>query len=57
MFEKIPKEALGAYRDFDPASIMTTAIDPAWTGGIKMGDAQDLSASDKELVARIYPGR
>jgi hypothetical protein len=55
VFGKISASELGEYRDFDPKSVMMMTVSPSWTGGIAMGEGNDLSDSDKALVARIYP--
>jgi hypothetical protein len=45
------------YREFDPQSIMADSYPPEWTGGLVMGNAKELSPSDKRLLAKLYPGR
>lgn len=56
VFQQIPQDKLGAYRDFDPKSIMTMTMPAAWTGGIALGNSSgELSESDKALIARLYP--
>jgi hypothetical protein len=56
LFNQVPEDQLGPYRDFDPASIMTMTMPAAWTGGIALGSASaTLSESDKALIARLYP--
>jgi hypothetical protein len=56
IFTKVPASELGEYRDFDPRSVMTSTLVPrSLTGGIEMGEGDNLSDSDKALVARIYP--
>lgn len=57
MFKQVPKEQIGDYREFDPKSIMTFSFPPEQTGGVALGMAKDLSASDKALVRRLYPGK
>jgi hypothetical protein len=57
IFRKYPSDVLGEYRDFDPKSIMAYFFAPAWTRGLDMGNATELSPSDKALVSRIYPGK
>jgi hypothetical protein len=55
IFQRIPQDQLGPYRDFDPTSIMTMTMPAALTGGIALGSASALSESDKTLIARLYP--
>jgi len=55
VFQRVSEAQLGEYRDFDPGSVMTMTFSPTWTGGTILGKRQDLSESDKALVARIYP--
>jgi serralysin len=56
MFHPEPQAVLGTYRDFDPESIMTNEIPAAWAGGVALGSPSGtLSASDKALIARLYP--
>jgi hypothetical protein len=55
VFRQFSAEDLGDYRDFDPQSIMNVSFPKTWTGGLTLGGGDDLSASDKALVARIYP--
>lgn len=44
------------YRPFDPDSVMLHLIPAHWVkSGTPMGGATKLSASDKELIARLYP--
>ncbi len=57
MFKQLPREQIGDYREFDPKSIMTFSFPPEQTGGVALGMAKDLSASDKALVRRLYPGK
>ena len=46
------------YRPFDPDSVMMHPIPADWVkSGTPMGGATKLSASDKELIARLYPNR
>jgi hypothetical protein len=45
----------GEYRDFDPKSIMTYEFEPRYIEGMTITGGSELSASDKALVARIYP--
>jgi hypothetical protein len=53
--QKYTEEQLGPYRDFDPNSIMLYALPAAWTNGMVLGGAKELSESDKALAARLYP--
>lgn len=55
LFTPVPASDLGTYRDFDPQSIMMTAFPAHWTNSFKSQGGNDLSESDKALVARIYP--
>lgn len=55
VFRKVPASQLGAYRDFDSESVMTMVFPKSWSGGMVLGDRDNLSASDKALVARLYP--
>lgn len=55
VFAQASATQLGEYREFDPYSIMTMPVPKKWTGGLTLGGGEDLSASDKALVARIYP--
>ena len=56
VFQRVPQNQLGPYRDFDPTSIMTMPMPAAWTGGTTLGSAAGtLSESDKALIARLYP--
>lgn len=34
---------------------MNMTFAPEWTGGLKLGQSHELSKSDKDLAARIYP--
>lgn len=43
------------YRDFDPHSIMMNPFPKGWTGGLSLGGSEDLSESDKALIANLYP--
>ncbi|MDM0075393.1 hypothetical protein QTH90_13415 [Variovorax sp. J2P1-59] len=54
-FAKMSPEKLGEYRDFDPLSVMNIEMPPTWTGGLALGGKTQLSASDKELIQRLYP--
>jgi Astacin (Peptidase family M12A) len=55
VFRKFEAKALPPYRPFDPKSIMNMSFDPSWTGGLALGQGDELSDSDKALVARLYP--
>ena len=55
IFRKVSKEALSGYRDFDPHSIMMGVFEKEWVGGVSMGPGENLTESDKALVAQIYP--
>ena len=55
LVSRVSESELGLYRAFDPTSIMTMKFDPNWTGGLRLGDSTELSESDKQLVARLYP--
>lgn len=49
---------LGDYREFDPKSIMAFSFPATWTtDGRGTGTNTELSASDKTLIAKLYPGR
>jgi serralysin len=55
IFGQFKEEDLPGYRDFDPHSIMMGVFKKEWVGGISMGPGENLSESDKALVAKIYP--
>jgi hypothetical protein len=55
IFQKASIGDLPPYRDFDPRSVMTMSFAAAWTGGVVVQAGDDLSNSDKALVARLYP--
>jgi len=55
VFQKIPADQLPPYRDFDPKSIMNMVFPSTWTGGVVIGGGEELSESDKSLVAKLYP--
>ncbi len=57
VFRPVSQSALGEYREFDPDSIMTIQFPKEWTGGVPFGRYDELSPSDKALIARLYPGR
>jgi hypothetical protein len=46
---------IGAYREFDPTSIMTNTFPGKYTEGLVLGGSEALSDSDKALAARLYP--
>ena len=49
-------QRLGAYRPFDPKSVMMFPIPSGLTGGrLVVGSNDSLSASDKALAAQLYP--
>jgi hypothetical protein len=54
-FHKYPPFKDPEYRPFDPKSIMMWPIDPG-LADITVGVNQDLSASDKQFAAQLYPG-
>jgi hypothetical protein len=55
VFGQASASQLGDYREFDPDSVMTMTMPKSWTGGRVFGGRDDLSDSDKLLVARLYP--
>lgn len=52
---QVSASELGDYRDFDPHSVMNFKFPTAWTGGLALGEGEELSESDKALAARLYP--
>jgi len=55
VLKKHSADELGDYRDFDAHSIMTFTFPASFTGGVQIGGTDELSESDKQLVARLYP--
>jgi hypothetical protein len=55
LFAQVSQDALGPHRPFDPDSVMTTHVPGDLAGGVHLGGGDELSASDKALIARIYP--
>lgn len=55
LFRKIPADQLPSYREFDAKSIMMMSFPLSWTGGLVVQGGEELSQSDKALVARLYP--
>jgi hypothetical protein len=55
VFGSYPKEKLGPYREFDPDSVMAMSIPASWTHGTAIRGGDELSKSDKALIAQIYP--
>ena len=55
VLKAVPRDQIGEYRPFDPKSIMTARFDPRLTNGVEIGGGSELTDSDKNLVARLYP--
>ncbi|MCC7600964.1 hypothetical protein IGS61_25985 [Janthinobacterium sp. FW305-129] len=55
ILRKATREEVGEYRKFDRYSIMAMSLPAAYTGGQEIPAGTELSASDKELISRIYP--
>lgn len=55
ILRKATREEVGEYRKFDRYSIMAMSFPASYTGGQEIPSGTELSASDKELISRIYP--
>lgn len=56
LFNVYPTKKGDWYRDFDPHSVMMRHFSPTWfTGPFDHGYSNNLSESDREFVAQLYP--
>lgn len=55
ILRKATREEIGEYRKFDRYSVMAMSLPASYTGGQEIPAGTELSASDKELISRIYP--